>query len=50
MPIGRGSVCARGAGLRDIIDAGAERILLNPMFDEAEQMDRLVAEVVPQLS
>ena len=28
----------------------AELVLLNPMFDEAEQMERLVAEVVPQLS
>ncbi len=24
-------------------------ILLNPLFDEAEQMERLAAEVVPQL-
>jgi probable F420-dependent oxidoreductase len=46
--VGPPEVCARG--LREIIDAGAERVLLNPMFDEAEQMERLVAEVVPQLS
>jgi probable F420-dependent oxidoreductase len=46
--IGPPDVCARG--LRDVVDAGAGRILLNPMFDEAEQMERLVAEVVPQLS
>ena len=39
--------CVRG--LRDVVEAGAERILLNPMFDEAEQMERLAAEVVPEL-
>ena len=31
-------------------EAGAELILLNPVFDEAEQMERLVAEAMPQLS
>ena len=39
--------CARG--LREVAEAGAELILLNPLFDEAEQMERLAAEVVPQL-
>jgi len=29
---------------------GAALILLNPVFDEAEQMERLMAEVVPKLS
>jgi hypothetical protein len=37
-------------GLREVAEAGAEPILLNPVFDEAEQMERLVAEVVPKLS
>ncbi len=37
-------------GLREVAEAGAEMILLNPLFDEAEQMERLAAEVVPQLS
>jgi probable F420-dependent oxidoreductase len=37
-------------GLREVVDAGAEMILLNPMFDEHEQLERLVAEVLPQLS
>lgn len=37
-------------GLGEVADAGAEMILLNPLFDEAEQMERLVAEVVPHLS
>jgi hypothetical protein len=40
--------CAQG--LCDVAEAGAEVILLNPVFDEAEQMERLVAEVVPALS
>jgi hypothetical protein len=40
--------CAQG--LRDVAEAGAEVILLNPVFDEAEQMERLVAEVVPARS
>jgi probable F420-dependent oxidoreductase len=39
--------CVRG--LRDVADAGAELILLNPMFDEPEQMERLAAEVMPQV-
>jgi probable F420-dependent oxidoreductase len=37
-------------GLREVADAGAETILLNPMFDEFEHMERLTAEVLPQLS
>jgi probable F420-dependent oxidoreductase len=36
-------------GLQDVIDAGAELLLLNPMFDLAEQMERLAAEIIPQL-
>src|SRR5213592_2703513 len=40
--------CVRG--LREVAQAGAELILLNPVFDEAEQMERLVAEVMPKLS
>ena len=39
--------CAQG--LREVAQAGAEKILLNPVFDEAEQMERLMAEVVPKL-
>jgi probable F420-dependent oxidoreductase len=37
-------------GLREVAEAGAGLILLNPLFDEAEQMERLAAEVVPRLS
>jgi alkanesulfonate monooxygenase SsuD/methylene tetrahydromethanopterin reductase-like flavin-dependent oxidoreductase (luciferase family) len=40
--------CVRG--LREIADAGAEMILLNPLFEETAQMERLAAEVVPRLS
>ncbi|MGA9489903.1 MAG: LLM class flavin-dependent oxidoreductase [Mycobacterium sp.] len=42
------------AGLRDVIGAGAETILLNPVgrdvAEDREQMERLAAEVIPQLS
>jgi alkanesulfonate monooxygenase SsuD/methylene tetrahydromethanopterin reductase-like flavin-dependent oxidoreductase (luciferase family) len=41
-------------GLREVIDAGAEMLLLNPVGSDApenlEQMERLAAEVIPQLS
>jgi probable F420-dependent oxidoreductase len=37
-------------GLREVAHAGAELILLNPLSDDAEQMERLAAEVVPKLS
>jgi probable F420-dependent oxidoreductase len=37
------------AGLREVADAGAELILLNPLVDDAQQLERLAAEVVPEL-
>jgi alkanesulfonate monooxygenase SsuD/methylene tetrahydromethanopterin reductase-like flavin-dependent oxidoreductase (luciferase family) len=41
-------------GLREVIDAGAQTILLNPVgrdvAEDREQMERLAAEVIPQLS
>jgi len=37
------------AGLQQVADAGAELILLNPLFDLAEQRDRLAAEVMPNV-
>ena len=40
--------CVRS--LREVAEAGAELILLNPVFDEAEQMERLMAEVMPKIS
>jgi probable F420-dependent oxidoreductase len=36
-------------GLRAVADAGAEMILLNPLFDEADQMERLAADVMPHI-
>jgi alkanesulfonate monooxygenase SsuD/methylene tetrahydromethanopterin reductase-like flavin-dependent oxidoreductase (luciferase family) len=41
-------------GLRQVIDAGAQMILLNPtgetVDEDREQMERLAADVIPQLS
>jgi alkanesulfonate monooxygenase SsuD/methylene tetrahydromethanopterin reductase-like flavin-dependent oxidoreductase (luciferase family) len=41
-------------GLREVIDAGAQMILLNPVgenvTEDHEQMERLAADVIPQLS
>ena len=36
-------------GLAEITDAGAELILLNPLLDDARQIERLAAEVIPAL-
>jgi alkanesulfonate monooxygenase SsuD/methylene tetrahydromethanopterin reductase-like flavin-dependent oxidoreductase (luciferase family) len=48
-----GTVDDVAAGLREVIDAGAEMILLNPvgrdLAEDREQMERLAAEVIPQL-
>jgi probable F420-dependent oxidoreductase len=38
------------AGVREVIDAGAEMIVLNPLDDDRAQMERLAAEVVPRLA
>jgi probable F420-dependent oxidoreductase len=37
------------AGIRDVMAAGAELVMLNPVFDEVEQLELLAAEVVPRL-
>ena len=37
------------AGLREVIDAGAELVILNQLFDDAEQLERLTSEVLPRL-
>ena len=37
-------------GLNAVAAAGAEMILLNPLFDEADQMERLAAEVMPHIA
>jgi alkanesulfonate monooxygenase SsuD/methylene tetrahydromethanopterin reductase-like flavin-dependent oxidoreductase (luciferase family) len=38
------------AGIRAVADAGAELILFNPMVDDAQQLERLAAEVIPALT
>ncbi len=38
------------AGLRTVADAGARLILLNPLVEDARQLERLAAEVIPALS
>jgi len=37
------------AGVRAVADAGAQMILLNPLLDDAQQLERLAAEVIPAL-
>jgi probable F420-dependent oxidoreductase len=44
---GKPEDCA--AGLRQVADAGAELILVNPLFDIGEQMERLANEVIPSV-
>ena len=36
-------------GVREVAEAGAELVLFTPFFNEAEQMERLAAEVAPKL-
>jgi alkanesulfonate monooxygenase SsuD/methylene tetrahydromethanopterin reductase-like flavin-dependent oxidoreductase (luciferase family) len=40
--------CVRG--LRAVVEAGAEMILVHPLTDQAAQLERLVGEVIPELS
>jgi probable F420-dependent oxidoreductase len=40
---------ACAAGIRAVADAGAELILLNPLVDDAQQLERLATEVIPAL-
>ena len=44
-----GSVDECAAGLREVVAAGARLLLLNPVFDEREQLEVLTADVVPRL-
>ena len=37
------------AGLREVMASGAEILMLNPVFDEVEQLETLAADVVPRL-
>jgi len=45
--VGTAADCARELGL--VAEAGAELILLNALFDQAEQMELLAATVLPEL-
>lgn len=45
-----GSVDDCVGGLREIAAAGAQMILLNPIYDEFQQMQRLATEVMPALA
>ena len=49
-----GTVSDVGRGLREVIEAGAQTLLLHPvgasLAEDREQMERLAAEVIPQLS
>jgi probable F420-dependent oxidoreductase len=38
------------AALREVADAGPDLILLNPLVEDHEQMERLAAEVIPELA
>jgi hypothetical protein len=38
------------AGLQQVADAGAQLILVNPLFDIADQMERLAADVIPKVA
>jgi alkanesulfonate monooxygenase SsuD/methylene tetrahydromethanopterin reductase-like flavin-dependent oxidoreductase (luciferase family) len=44
-----GAPAACVTGLREVIRAGAELILLNPLVDDTVQMERLAADVIPEL-
>lgn len=45
-----GTVDDCAAGLREVAAAGAQLILLDPLFDELDQMHRLATEVIPRLA
>jgi probable F420-dependent oxidoreductase len=45
-----GSPAQCAEGVREVIDGGAELILFTPLFDDAEHMERLATEVIPQVS
>ena len=44
-----GSADQCAAGLREVVDAGAQVVMLNPVFDELDQLETLAADVVPRL-
>ena len=44
-----GSVDACVEGLTEVVDAGAGMLMLNPVFDQHEHLERLASEVGPLL-
>jgi alkanesulfonate monooxygenase SsuD/methylene tetrahydromethanopterin reductase-like flavin-dependent oxidoreductase (luciferase family) len=44
-----GTVEQCAAGVREVIEAGAELILFTAVYDQPEQMERIAAEIIPQL-
>ena len=44
-----GSVDQCVVGIREVVAAGARLVMLNPVFDELEQLEVLAAEVAPRL-
>jgi probable F420-dependent oxidoreductase len=44
-----GAPQACAAGIRAVADAGAQLVLLNPLVDDAQQLERLAGEVIPAL-
>jgi hypothetical protein len=36
-------------GVQEVVDAGAELVLLTPVADPAEQLERLAADVIPRV-
>ena len=44
-----GDVDTCAAGLRQVQEAGAEFLMLNPVFDELEHLERFAADLAPQL-
>ncbi|MAF52696.1 MAG: LLM class flavin-dependent oxidoreductase [SAR202 cluster bacterium] len=45
-----GSVAQCVNGLNEIVEGGAGMLMLNPMFDHAEHLERLASDVIPRLS
>ncbi len=44
-----GTVAECVAGVRAVIDAGAEMILFTPLYDLTEHMEQIAAEIIPAL-
>jgi alkanesulfonate monooxygenase SsuD/methylene tetrahydromethanopterin reductase-like flavin-dependent oxidoreductase (luciferase family) len=44
-----GTVAECAAGVRAVIDAGAEMILFTPLWELTEHVERVAAEVIPAL-